>query len=51
MTEGAKYSGEKVKDAGEAAAPPAKRAWGSARDSVAGVGHRVTTFFTSLVSK
>ena len=41
MTEGAKCSGEKVKDAEQAAAPPAKSAWGNARDSVA-------TFFTSL---
>ena len=40
VSEGAKYSGEKVKDAGEAAAPPANSAWGS-----------VTTFFTTLFSK
>jgi hypothetical protein len=51
VSEGAKYSGAKVKDAGEAAAPPAKSAWGNARDSVAGVGHSVKTFFTSLFSK
>ena len=44
VTEGAQYSGEKVKDAEQAAAPPAKSAWGNARDSVA-------TFFTSLFSK
>jgi len=51
VSEGAKYSGEKVKDAGEAAAPPAKSAWGNARDSVAGIGHSVAAFFTSLGSK
>src|ERR1700741_1273392 len=40
-TEGGKYSGAKVKEAGEAPAPPAKSAWGNARDSVAGIGHSV----------
>ena len=44
VTEGAQYSGEKVKDAEQAAAPPAKSAWGNARDCVA-------TLFTSLFSK
>jgi hypothetical protein len=44
VSEGAKYSGEKVRDAEKAAAPPAKSAWGHARDSV-------KTFFTSLFSK
>jgi hypothetical protein len=51
VSEGAKYSGDKVKDAEEAAAPPAKSAWGNARDSVAGIGHSVAAFFTSLGSK
>ena len=40
VSEGAKYSGEKVKDASQAAAPPANSAWDS-----------VTTFFTTLFSK
>lgn len=32
VTEGAKYSGEKLKEAGKAAEPPARTAWGDARD-------------------
>jgi hypothetical protein len=46
--EGAKYSGEKLKEAGKAAEPPAKGAWGNARDGAVGVGHTVKTFFTNL---
>ena len=48
VTEGAKYSGEKVKEAGKAAEPPAKSAWGNARDSAVGVGTSVKRFFTNL---
>lgn len=51
VSEGAQYGGAKVKDAGEAAAPPAKSAAGNARDGAAGGGHSVWTFFTSLFSK
>jgi hypothetical protein len=51
VAEGAKYSGEKVKDAAEAAAPPAKTAWGNARDGAVGVGRTVKSFFTNLFSK
>ncbi len=51
VVEGAKYSGEKVKEAGQAAEAPAKSAWGNARDGVVGFGHSVKTFFTSLFSK
>ena len=51
VSEGAKYSGEKLKDAGQAAGPPAKSAWSDARDSAVGVGHTVKGFFTSLFSK
>ena len=51
VSEGAKYSGEKLKEAGQAAEPPAKTAWGNARDSVAGVGHTVKGFFTNLFSR
>jgi hypothetical protein len=50
VTEGAKYSGEKLKDAGKAAEPPAKTAWGNARDSAVGVGRTVKGFFTNLFS-
>jgi hypothetical protein len=50
VSEGAKYSGEKVKDAGQAAAPPAKTAWGNARDGAVGAGRSVKSFFTNLFS-
>jgi hypothetical protein len=50
VSEGAKYSGEKLKDAGQAAEPPAKSAWGHARDGAIAVGHSVKGFFTSLFS-
>jgi hypothetical protein len=50
VTEGAKYSGEKLKEAGKAAEPPAKTAWGNARDSAVGFGHSVKSFFTKLFS-
>jgi hypothetical protein len=50
-SDGAKYSAEKVKEAGQAAAPPAKTAWGNARDGAVGVGHPVKGFFTNLFSK
>jgi len=50
VSEGAKYSGEKLKDAGQAAEAPAKSAWGHARDGAVGVGHSVKSFFTNLFS-
>lgn len=50
VSEGAKYSGEKLKDAGEATKPPAKSVWGHARDGAVGVGHTVKSFFTNLFS-
>ena len=40
VSEGAKYSGEKLKEAGKAAEPPAKTAWGT-----------VKGFFTNPFSK
>jgi len=51
VSEGAKYSGEKLKEAGKAAEPPAKTAWGNARDGAVGFGHTVKGFFTTLFSK
>jgi hypothetical protein len=50
-SEGAKYSGEKLKDAGQAAEPPAKSAWGHARDGAVDMGHSVKAFFTNLFSQ
>lgn len=51
VSEGAKYGGEKLKEAGKAAEPPAKTAWGNARDGAVGFGHSVKGFFTTLFSK
>jgi hypothetical protein len=50
VSEGAKYSGEKLKEAGQAAEPPAKTAWGNARASAVGFGQSVKGFFTNLFS-
>jgi len=50
-SDGAKYSAEKVKEAGQAAVPPATTAWGNVRDGAVGFGHTVTGFFTNLFSK
>ena len=50
VSEGAKYSGEKLKDASKAAEPPAKTAWGNARDGAVNFGHSVKGFFTNLFS-
>jgi len=51
VTEGAKYSGEKLKEAGKAAEPPARTAWSDARDGAVSFGHSVKGFFTTLFSK
>lgn len=48
---GAKYSGGKLKEAGRAAEPEAKSAWGHARDGAVGFGHSVKRFFASLLSR
>ena len=50
VSEGAKYSGEKVKEAGNAAEPPAKSAWVNARDGAVDFGHSVKGFFSNLFS-
>ena len=50
VSEGAKYSGEKLKEAGRAAEAPAKSVWGHARDGAVSAGHSVKSFFTSLFS-
>ena len=51
VSEGAKYSGEKVKDAAHAATPPARTAWDNTRDGAVGVGRTVKSFVTNLFSK
>jgi hypothetical protein len=51
VSEGAQYGGDKLKEAGKAAEPPARTAWGNARDGAVGFGHAVKAFFTNLFSK
>lgn len=51
VSEGAAYSGEKLKEAAKAAEPPAKTAWGNARDGALGYGRTVKGFFTSLFTR
>jgi hypothetical protein len=50
VSEGEKYSGEKLKESGQAAEPPAKTAWGNARDSGVAFGHSVKNFCTNLLT-
>jgi len=50
VVEGAKFSGDKLKEAGKAAEPPAKSAWRNARDGAVDFGHSVKGFFTNLFS-
>lgn len=50
VSEGAKYSGEKLKEAGQATEAPAKSAWGQVRDGAVGAGHSVKSFFSNLFS-
>ena len=51
VVEGAKYTGEKLKESGKAAEPEAKNAWEYLRDSATSFGHSVKIFFTSLFNK
>jgi hypothetical protein len=48
VVEGAKFSGEKLKEAGRAAEPPAKSAWQSLSQATTGFGRSVKNFFTRL---
>lgn len=50
VVEGAKFSGEKVKEAASAAEPPAKSAWEKTRDGAVSFGQSVKNFFTRLFS-
>ena len=51
VSEGAKYSGEKLTEAGKATEPTAKTAWDKTRDGAVGFGDTVKGFFTNLFSK
>src|SRR5256885_11986402 len=48
VVEGAKYTGEKLKESGKAAEPQAKSAWESTKDGAVAFGHSVKNFFQTL---
>ncbi len=48
VAEGAKYTGEKLKESGKSAEPQAKNAWDNVRDGAVDFGHGVKNFFTRL---
>src|SRR3989304_6649578 len=48
VVEGAKFTGEKLKDAGKAAEPPAKRAWAKGKGGAGSFGTGARTFFTRV---
>ncbi len=50
VVEGAKFTGEKFKDAGRAAKPEAKRTGEGFRDGFVSFGHSVRDFFVRLFS-
>jgi len=50
VVEGAKFTGEKFKESGKAAAPEAKSAWGNVKDGATSFGHSVKSFFGRLFS-
>jgi hypothetical protein len=55
VVEGAKFTGEKLKESGQVAKPPAKSAWahlkdGSVKESANAFGSSVKSFFTRLFS-
>jgi len=48
VEEGAKYTGEKLKEAGKAAEPSAKSSWQHVKEGASSFGHSVKNFFTKL---
>jgi hypothetical protein len=48
VVEGAKYTGEKLKESGEAAKPEAKSAWHNLKETANSFGTSVKSFFTTL---
>ncbi len=50
VVEGAKFTGEKFKEAGKAAEPPAKSTWDKVKDGASSFGSSVKNFFTKLFS-
>lgn len=51
VVEGAKYTGEKLKESGKAAEPEAKSAWHSLKETTNSFGTSVKNFFTRLFSE
>ena len=49
VAEGARYTGEKLKESGQAAEAPAKSAWEKVKGGARDFGHSVKNFFTRLV--
>ena len=50
VVEGAKFTGEKFKEAAKAAEPPAKSTWENVKDGASSFGSSVKNFFTKLFS-
>ena len=48
VVEGAKYTGEKFRESGEAAEPPARSSWEKVKGSAYDVGQSVRIFFSRL---
>jgi hypothetical protein len=50
VIEGAKFTGDKLKEAGKAAEPKAKTTWEHVKDGAVSFGHSVKNFFARLFS-
>jgi hypothetical protein len=50
VVEGAKFTGEKLKESGKAAEPEAKSTWTSLKETANSFGSTVKSFFTKLFS-
>jgi hypothetical protein len=48
VVEGAKFSGDKLKEAGKAAEPKAKSTWGHVKEGATSFGQSVKAFFSHL---
>lgn len=48
VVEGAKYTGDKLKESGKAAEPQAKSAWNHVTEGASAFGNSVKNFFTQL---
>ena len=51
VVEGAKYTGDKLKESGKAAEPQARSSWSNLRDGAASFGSSVKHFFTTLFNR